>query len=409
MALKIWKDGVMTKIDTNLHKPVIFLNGDKYKLDKAYTFVNGQKQQIWGESGVQIDYISSTGVLGGGFPFAVGETWLNCYCNNNIYFLDISNLSNPTLTRTASWGNVIKYNNYQSDNSDTIFEGWNGTSRTDYKFTLDNSTGAMSVVSSMNFTPTSSDTNMSSYVGMTNSYFINCFSTLANFRPQFWNRNAYWNDTQKYGWNMVSLPLQGYFQDNTETIIGWAPSGGLSRFSNSGYQNIAGSIPTSTYSPKLSTGIVNLLNVAHQQLFSDGTYVYTAQNSIVQKRLISDLTTQVAYYDNVASDEKLRLLGKIGNYVYCLKIPLYSSTSTTNSGTPDSIIKLLLLNDNDFSVAYEKVLPNDPFNENYGYPNFWTYFSACAVPQISETGFLSFGYYDNTSLKLRIVRFSGLI
>ena len=139
-----------------------------------------------------------------------------------------------------------------------------------------------------------------------------------------------------------------------------------------------------------------------RQLFSDSTYAYTAQNNIVQKRLISDLTTQSAYYDDVASGEKLRLIGKIDSYVYCLKIP-------SSAGTPDSVIKLLLLNDNDFSVAYEKVLPNDPFNENYGYPTFWTDANAMTVPQISNTGFLSFGSYNTSSLALRIVRFSGLI
>lgn len=397
MALKIWKDGAMAKIDTNLHKPVIFLNGDKYKLDKAYTFVNGQKQQIWGESGVQIDYISSTGVLGGGTPFAVGETWLNCYYNNNIYFLDISNLSNPTLTRTASWSNVSKYNNYQSDNSNTIFEGWNGTSRTDYKFTMANSTGAMSVVSSMNFTPTSSNTNSSGYVGATNTAFVNSFSILATtYVPRTYNRYVYWNDTQKYGWTQTMSGIEGYFQDNSETIIGWAADTGLARFSISGTQALNGSLPTSSY------GGTTTSTIGPRQLFSDSTYAYTAQNNIVQKRLISDLTTQSAYYDDVASGEKLRLIGKIDNYVYCLKIP-------SSAGTPDSVIKLLLLNDNDFSVAYEKVLPNDPFNENYGYPTFWTDTNAMTVPQISNTGFLAFGSYNSASLALRIVRFSGLI
>ena len=395
MALKIWLNGAMNKIDTNLHKPVIFLNGTKYKLDKAYTFVNGEKQQIWGESGVQIDYISSDGVLGGGIPFAVGENWLNCYYNNTIYRIDISNLSSPSLIQSIVWGNLVRYNNYQSSASTNIFEGWNANTRTNYKFSMNNSTGAMSVVSSLAFTPTSSDTNSSSYICATNNAFIDMFSTLVSLRPyQVWNRNAYWNNTKKY--EQSSVLITPYFQDSADTFIGrWTLGGTTSSyiFSASGKTAIGGSIGLMTYTASIGS------TSAPQELFVDSGYVYSANLTTVIKTPANDLTQNITY--SAPADTKPYLLGKIGNYLYVLTIP-------TITITPDSVVKLVLLDADDLSVAFEKVLPNDPFGENYGYPYFWTNVNGWTIPQVSETGFLSFGRYDNSTLGLRVARFSGI-
>lgn len=404
MALKIWTNGSMKKIDTNLHKPIIFLNGTKYKLDKAWVFVNGEKKEIWGEGGVQVDYISSDGILGGGYPFAISENWLNCYYNHTIYRLDISNLSSPSLVQSVAWGNLIRYNHYQSTANTKVFEGWNNATRTNYKYLLDNTTGSMTVASSLAFTPTSSSTNISDYLGATNNYFIDVFSTLVSMRPyQLWNRTSYWNNTAKFGTSSVA-PMFLYQNGNNTFIAKFTENATTSLYQYSdSVKTIVGGTPFtpvyyySAYSPN-----VGAVTLGPAQLFTDSNYVYYAPNTGgVAKRPIGDLTQEIAYTD-IDEGEILRLLGKINNYIYCLKIP------SDRDGTPDSVVKLILLNDTDLTPAFEKVLPNDPFNENYGYPTFWTNYSASTVPQVSETGFLSFGSFDNSGLKLRVARFSGI-
>lgn len=392
MALKIWKDGAMAKIDTSLHKPVIFLNGTKHKLDKAWVFVNGEKKEIWGESGVQIDYISSTGVLGGGIPFAAGENWLDCYYNNVIYRIDISNLSNPTLIRQVTYGDIQAYNNYQSTQTYKVFSTKHNSSKTNYKLKMDNTTGEISALSSCTITATSSGTNAINSVGITNNNFIDCFSILRSLRPaQIWDRYVYWNNVQKYSAG-IFMPYY-YFQDGNDTFIGY--NNGLKRFSQTGMTDISGSVPSEYYN-------ITTTDFLPRQIFDDGTYVFSCNNTTIYKKEITDLENEVATYTVDDADYKLRLMGQIGNYIYCLRVPSASSINT-----PDAVIKLILLNSSNLGVAYEKVLPNDPFNEYYGFPTFWG--SSRAIPQISGTGFIGFGMYDSSGLKLRVARFSGII
>ena len=395
MALKVWLNNSMKKIDTSLHKPVVFLNGDKYRLDKAYTFVNGVKHQVWGENGVVVDYIKSDGVLGGGTPFAVGENWLNCYNNNNIYRIDISNLSNPTLIRQIAYGNVQLYNNYQSTSTDKIFGAWNSNTNTNYKLKMDNSTGEIVVLSSGNITASSSNTSFTSFMGITNDYFVNVFSDLYSMRPVvMYNRYIYWNNVRKYDTNVI-MPYY-YFQDNENSFIGVV--GHLYRFSLSGTTDLNVSLPVSSYANTL----VNASSIKFPfQIFDDGTYVYTSGNTVIYKRAIADLGTNIATYTESDIDNyKLRLLGQIGSYLYCLRIPKSSSLA-------DPVIKLILLNISDLSSAYEQVLPNDPFDEYSGATTFWM--NSLAMPQISETGFIAFGMYESSGLKMRIARFSAII
>lgn len=299
MALKIWKDGSMQKIDTSLHKPVIFINGAKKVLEKAYTFVNGEKYEIWGSGGVQVDYISSTGTLGGGTPFAISENWVNCFYNNVIFRIDISNLSNPILIDQTSCGNINRYNNYQSTASNKIFSAWNNGSRTGYKLKMDNSTGIISILSFSTITATSSATNLTSLLGVTNNYLVNQFSTLVSMRPtQVWNRYIYWNNMQKYTTGYTNCSY--YFQDSDDTFIGYR--NGLHRFSASGTTDL---------------GISGFPAVS---IFDDGTYIYaTKNNTTVHKRAINDLGTDLYTYTISDTNYKICLLGQNGNYYIVYK------------------------------------------------------------------------------------------
>lgn len=402
MALKIYKDGVMTNINTNLHKPVIFINGTKYKLDKAYTFVNGVKQEIWGEGGVQVDYISSTGVLGGGIPFAIGENWLNCFYNNSIYRLNISNLSNPTLTQNVAWGNVVQNNNYQSTAENSSFNAWNSSSRTGYKININNASGALSVVQTQAFTPTSSSTNYSALLGFTNSKAVNSFATLKSTKPyRTLQIDIYWNNVFKYTADASSThTYTGLLQKEANNLlIIKSKTNMVYSVSESGITQIGTFSGSSIID--YTEGLTNSWTC--KNLVCDNQYMYYASSGVspmfIGKKSVNDVGTILERYNAPDSNTYLRIIGMVNNNLYCLSLP--------STGTPESEVKLILLNKEDFSVVYEKILPNDPFNENGGYPTFWT--DSKTVPQISKTGFLAFGCYETSTLALRIARFSDLI
>ena len=100
MAVKVCINGQMKKIDTTLHKPVIFLNGQKKVLAKAWTFINGTKVQLWGQDGVQVDYIRADGLLSGWNKMvAIGESWATVAGSRSgtpsVSRLNISNISSP--------------------------------------------------------------------------------------------------------------------------------------------------------------------------------------------------------------------------------------------------------------------------------------------------------------------------
>ena len=387
MALKIWKDGAMKKIDTNLHKPVIFINGDKYKLDKAYTFVNGQKQLIWGESGVQIDYISSTGILGGGVPFAISENWVNVWNNNTIYRLDISNLTSPSLIQNLEWGAIKCCSYYQSTNSNAIFASWQN--KTGRKISMDVNNGSMSVIQTSTISATYSGTTGIDLLGITNSDFVSNYRVLQQLSPiTIWQNHIFWNGVEKYTDSIGGYGLAIQIDNNNILVrqrVVAATSDGIYTFSDSGKTQIG------TFYGKISDYIIY-----------DSDEIYYCSNLSGSNNLVkasaNDVTVPLEY---ITADENRNfyLFGKIGNYLYCLDKP------TTN--TVDSIVKFKLLDSNDLSVVYEKVLPNDPFNENSGLPTFWI--NATCIPQVSNTNFVGIGTYNSSTLGLRIVRFSGLI
>lgn len=390
MALKIWLNGSMKKIDTNLHKPVTFINGTKYKLDKAYTFVNGQKQIIWGEGGVQIDYISSTGVLGGGIVFAIGENWANAWNNNIIYRININNLTSPSLIQSLEWGNITSCSYYQSTNTTAIFTAWKN--KTGRKISMNVSDGSMSVTQTSTITTTYSGTTSIYLLGITNNKFVVDYGVLQQLRPnQIYLEHFFWNDTEKYTDTTTNASYRTFIQAaNSSILVRYNLSGATSTRIYSFTEN--GMSPVGyTY------GIVQ----SNYHIYDNGFIYYCSKMSNLYnlvKESASDIGT-VLYRVEMPSGRQIIMIGKIGSYIYCLDLP------TTN--TINDEVKLKLFNESDLSVAYEKVLPNDPFNENSGLPTFWI--NATCVPQVGNTNFVGIGTYNSSTLGLRIARFSGLI
>lgn len=399
MALKIWKDGAMKKIDTNLHKPVIFINGDKYKLDKAYTFVNGQKQIIWGESGVQIDYISSTGVLGGGNLFCIGEDKAYAYQGYNIYQIDISNLSSPALiTNPVLWGNVFDYNAYLSSGTDIIFQTYNNSTKQCNRLKIDGN-GDVSAIKSFTFGGTSVRGFVDNYVFST-SALTHTVSSTSQTRTYTYGTDYYWNTEKKYStgsWassnNNAVTYYSGRLQVDSNTVLinisanpGGAYTSGLYKATYNGL--------TKVNSNKIN-GMELLDNNVICSVVGDTFYIYDKTSYTVLDSYTSPTPS------GSVSGRVVKFLGKVDNYYYLLTM---QNPQYVISNDP---INLIILNDSDLSVAYEKELPRDPFNENNGNPTFW--FNCETIPQISQTGFLGVSTYNTSTLGLRIVRFSGLI
>ena len=402
MALKIWLNGSMKKIDTNLHKHVTFINGTKYKLDKAWTFVNGQKYEIWGETGIQIDYISSTGVLGGGNLFCISEDKAYACQGYNIYQIDISNLSSPSLiTNPVSWGNVFDYNAYLSSGTDIIFQTYNNSTKQCNRLKI-SSNGNISAIKSFTFGGTSVRGFVNNYVFSTSS-LIHKVSSTSQTNFYTYGTDYYWDTTKKYSTgSWASSPYQNY---NAVTY----DSGRLQIDDTTLLINITANPGASSQSGLYKAMYNGLTKVNSSQIMGmqllDGNVICA---SVGNTFYIYDKTSYAVLYSYTSqipsgslSGRVVKFLGKIGNYYYLLTM---QNPAHVISNDP---VNLIILNDSDLSVAYEKELPRDPFNENNNNPTFW--FNCETIPQISQTGFLGVSTYNSSTLGLRIVRFSGLI
>lgn len=383
----------MQKINTGLHKPVIFLNGTKYKLDKAYTFINGQKYEVWGEGGVQVDFISSTNI--NGTVFTVGEDWAAASSSSNILRLDISNLNNPTQIQSVNWGNVVQHNSFLSSSSNSVFFT-TLNSHTHHKL-LVTPTGSISVDKTLT---SSSDATI--IRGFTNDYVFGTKSLSQYVTNQtghgtgrfvHYGDNYYWNTSLRYSTGAYPSPqsyyISGGLQLDANNIVANILNNGFNKAAYSGLTKIrdnyleAAGLLDGNIICGLKSGTGSLGSAYHN------AFVLTDKISF------AELAVFPTDYDTVRC--KHIFLGKIGTYYYVLRLPAYMGQTEE--------VKLFVLNEADLSVAYEKVLPNDPFDENSGALTFWQ--NSNVFPQISNTGFLSLA--GLSSAGIRFARFSALI
>lgn len=401
MALKIQTSGGMKKIDTNLHKPVTFIGGDKYILDKAWVFVNGVKNIIWGESGMQIDYISSTGSLGGGNIFAIGENWVDCTWNKNVYRIDISNLSNPTLIQNVQWGSAVSYNGYQTVIGSMVFYNREYTSGvyTSNKLFLDPVSGVITVGRSKN------DTNI--YLCDTDNYLItetNRTKTFPNTRITY-GTNFYWDGILKYSTGREPANVQ----DTSGNLV--LSGSAIQVDQDSIIFNLSGSYGSgsglylgtdTTYNRLTGTRSGNLMyddNAITQEYYNGTAFVGNAPKtaiSLLDKTSYAETHIFDTDFDNTG--KILKFLGRVGNYYYVITMP--------NNSNATSGVKVVALNKSDLSVAFSRDLPADPFEENNGTIAYW--YNCSTVPQVSQTGFVGVSTYNANTLGLRIVRFSAI-
>ena len=413
MALKVGTSTGIKTIDTNLHKPVIFINGQKRIIDKAWVFDNGVKKMIWGEEGIQIDYISSSGSLATGSVFSIGENWALASYNKNVNTLNISNLSNVTMTQSINWGDVSEANEYQTTNGNQVFFGNNLTSGVGNvnKLGINPSTGAITVMSSISLT----DGTAKDIIGNTNSYVVRYnprSKYISSPRPgiinsHLWGTTYYWNDSARYTTG----------QENTDGSRDlYFASGGLQIDDNAVLINMGGSYGTgsglyraeyNTYTKIRSTGLYDMRMLDSNKICLTD-FVNTSTGGVIWVNpdpntfIVVDKTSYAELFRYSVADENLneiKFLGKLDGYYYLIQI--------INRFSSSGEVKLLMIDENTYQTAWEQVLPNDPFNENSGVPVFWR--DGDSVPQISQTGFLAFSAFYSGSSDLRLVRFSGLL
>lgn len=383
MAVKVCINGQMKKIDTTLHKPVIFLNGQKKVLDKAWTFINGEKIQLWGKEGVQIDYIRANGLISGQNKIvAIGENWAVLNSAGTYYDyvnrVDISNLSNPTLIQSVSWGTVVPngYNGYRSSGDGWCFNASTSAGQTSSgnELSINPSTGVVSI----NRTYSTTSINGAGFRGVNDSYFMfysieTYYAPIGNTRIKItYGSRFYFNNSQRY---TIGTTSDAHYVNQTGYPVQINAGDFLLKTTKGTY--------LANYS-----GITQKTSTQLNLFMLDGNDVVSVEggNTI---RFLNKSSLAVSKTYSAASGYSLLFLGKNGTYYYFIE---YKSDDA----------KLRVVKQSDMSLAFEESLPVDPFNDGV---DFWA--TCTTIPQITKSGYL--GVSGSEAGKLRIVRFSELL
>ena len=379
MALKVKLPSGMKEIDTVVHRPVTFVGGVKKVLFKAVTFVNGVKKVLWGD--FPIDYIAINSVACGNM-YAIGDTWMHTSLGDNTLQFDISNLSDPTLVQSISWGNVFQWSGYQSSGNSMVFGSTKGN-----KISVNGTTGVVSVVTTYAY-----PSNAEGFVGVTDEYVCTLINLYTSNHVVKGN-GVYWNTTNTYSIGGVMGHGTHYnntpcIQVDTNTILVNMDSDATTR------------IGLYTLTPDSYTKVANQMNdllcLDNGYLLGVTNYSANDTSSVFNLYDPSDYTV-VQTYTHADPTETIKLLGRMGENYYFISCP--KNISATSG------VKVFLLNKDDLTTFYTQDLPSDPFNENGGAVTFWR---NCTVnPLTSTSGYLGASTYSNASF--RCVRIGQLL
>lgn len=408
MAVKIKTPDGMKQIDTTLHKPVIFVGGQKRVLDKAWVFVNGEKKMLWGESGVAIDYITAEVDSGTWELAGIGENWLWASGSSSVKMFDITNLSNPVLKSSVAWGSKWIYNGYQTVDGQYVFYGQN--SNTLNKLLVNPLTGAASVGESYTTTADMSLLTKTNYwIGYKNlsvSYTRPGTSGVSTF-----NYGTQWvfnssvrfttgrkpsgiGDTASYKFQYSSGGIQ---VNNTDILVnivsdGYSTGAGAYKLNYDGFTKVSSS---SVSNPVMLDGnrIVGKRSYVSGTGLNRKSYDYAlVLYDSVAFQLVNEFSVD-------STTHTISFLGRNDECYYVIKRPKTSQVGG---------VSLLLLSKDDLSVVYEQELPSDPFNEYNGNCDYWI--DGGMIAYVSQSGFVGFkGATTSGNTVGRIVRFSALM
>lgn len=410
MAVKIKTPDGMKQIDTTLHKPVVFVDGKKKVLDKAWVFVNGEKKMLWGESGVAIDFITAEVESGTWSLAGIGEKWLWASGSSTVKIFDITNLSNPLLKSSVAWGSNWRYNGYQTVDGQYVFYGQN--SKTLNKLLVNPLTGEASVGESYTTTADMSLLTKTNYwIGYKNLSvrYTRPGATTTGFTT--FNYGTQWvfnsairfttgrkpsgvGDTADYKFQYSSGGIQ---INNTDILVnissdGYSTGAGAYKLNYNGFTKVT---ENSVLNPVMLDGN----RVVGKRSYASGSGLYRTSYDYALLLYDSVAFQLVAEFAVDSKTHTISFLGRNGDYYYVIKRPKKSQVGG---------VSLLLLSKDDLSVVYEQEMPSDPFNEYNGNCDYWLGGGADAY--VSQSGFVGFkGSTTSGNTVGRIVRFSALM
>lgn len=339
MALKVRINGQMQQITGSGNKPVVFINGVKKKLVKGVTFINGEKKLLWGQTGIIVDVIdyAQAGIL---TTINITPVWAS---NNHVwanirdawYKISVSNISNPSIAQSVSWGGEIAYSNIDSTQatvfftaSDEMVGSISGKSHTYRKISI-GADGAGVVTSSANY-QTDNSAGFYSVGLMSNGWFGSMYI----------NRSYYWALNGQLGQSAT---------DFAEYLV---------KFNNSLLLYLAGVNIWSVNSTNQAESAIYAAPGRINDLLVDG-------DSIIVDSAAGVVKTTAGAADWTYESDNSRLIGKILNYYVII-----------DSG----VVKIL--SDTTGAVEQEYEIPEIATGNS----------SLYILPTVSQTGYLAFSY-----------------
>ena len=318
--------------------------------------------------------------------FAIGKNWINVVKKNtyNTYHIDLST-NTPSIT-TINLGEVQEANAYLSNANNMFFSSRDVTNKIFRKLKMNTSTGEL--------TEELSVTGGSRILGFTENAIATVLSQRDGSTAYYYD-HVYWNGVEKYTLPRSNRLYGEYIQVSDDTL-------GIIKVTNAKYATITESGYTEVGTIQTGGSASNfgflrnkneIFNTTTTILKTDftGNYIYRRSNS----NPISPLNSYTGGTNNM-----IGAIGILNNYMYCINLSNYPWSES-------SVVKLIILDVSDWSVVYEKVLPNDPFNEYDGLPTFWV--KASCIATESYTGYLGYGFYNTTTNKYNVVRIAQIL
>jgi hypothetical protein len=324
--------------------------------------------------------------------YAIGKDWINVTKNYSYktYHIDLST-GTPTFTEEP-YGQLSLIDGYISSNNGLYLGTFHRTEAKGYKLRMDNATGLLTVELTDN-----------KLLGITENALVGLTSEISGNNRIL---HIYWNGVEKYILPPFSKNATSYMHfaqvaNDTLMIYNSRDPGSTYRITESGYtagtDYIRNHLSANNLGDKLTT---------HDYIINSKTPVSGTKfvGNTIYKRSTSTPETISNEY-SVDSDTFTYAFGVIGDYVYCIQMSGWDATA--KNWTTSSVVKLVLLTVSDLTKVYEKILPNDPFNEYEGIPTFW--YTAMCYPSKSYTGYVGIGGYNSTTNKYNVVQIAQML
>lgn len=383
MALKVCLNGQMKSLTGPNKAPIVFLDGQKKRLMKGITFINGQKHILWDSRDVSINIIPGVYSAIGKTPFKFVTTSREklFVCSEdvrdgNLSRLNISNTSSPILENTVQNGTVMSYSTPDSGPSIMSFFGIVRTgsaanSQYNYKQTQINiktDTMAAEVIHAATFTRHSAGYPI--HLTEDGGFDLALAAALRRWY-------VYKNANRVYDIGTYPANLLNIIQPNLQKFNSSSGVGIYNRFTTS-EMGIARFTEASASPFVINKSYIDCMVDSKQRIAAAGPTGFGVYAS-----------TGVAAFEKAprASNRLCKLVGECRGYFYVLDIPEYKSN--TDTGT----VYLDVYDLNGTLITTKTIDLPFASASSYNATDKWTY--AQTMPQISYTGALGFRWMNS--------------